>query len=309
MEQILILMATYNGSKYIGPMIDSILQQDYTRWRLIISDDCSSDDSSEIARQYSDRYPQKIYHFRSGIHFGSAQKHFMYLLQQFHNAPYIMFCDQDDVWHRDKITKTLRKMKEIEKPGIPAMVHTDLRVVDQDLREISPSFIRYSTMNGRRMSLNYLLIQNVVTGCAMMLNRTLAEKGVEHIPEDGILMHDWWLALLASATGTTGYLNEATIDYRQHKNNTVGAKNTTSPAYIIQKVFSGNIRDLIFKTVQQAKALSACYADEMPADCAEIVRKYAELDTYGFWKRRYCYARNRFYKCGIARIIAQMIWG
>lgn len=174
-KQILILLAAYKGGRFIRPMVDSILAQDVGGWKLILSDD--GEDTAPILQEYADRYPDRITHYRSGRRFGSAQKHFMHLLEQFGDqADYVMFCDQDDVWHPDKVRLTLRLMEQVETdPSLPVLVHTDLRVVDGQLREMDPSFQHYSGLDGHRLSLPQLLVQNVVTGCTVMINRSLVE--------------------------------------------------------------------------------------------------------------------------------------
>ena len=213
--KVCILLAAYNGAAYIRQQIDSILQQDYPNIQLVLSDDGSQDGTQEILAEYEAKYPDRVIWHQSGKRFGNAQTHFMHLLRTFHDAPYIMFSDQDDVWHPDKVSKTLEKMREIETVStVPALVHTDLRVVDQDLNVKAQSFCEYSNINGNRLKLNQLLVQNVVTGCTVMVNRALAELSCAEISEDAIIMHDWWIALLAAACGTIGFLNETTIDYR-----------------------------------------------------------------------------------------------
>ena len=126
-------------------------------WRLILSDD--GEDTAPILQEYADKYPDKITHYRSGRRFGSAQKHFMHLLEQFGGqADYIMFSDQDDVWHPDKVRLTLRLMEQAETdPALPVLVHTDLRVVDGQLHEMDPSFQHYSGLDGHRLALEQLL--------------------------------------------------------------------------------------------------------------------------------------------------------
>ena len=223
-KQILILLAAYKGGRFIRPMVDSILAQDVGGWRLILSDD--GEDTAPILQEYADKYPDKITHYRSGRRFGSAQKHFMHLLEQFGGqADYIMFSDQDDVWHPDKVRLTLRLMEQAETdPALPVLVHTDLRVVDGQLHEMDPSFQHYSGLDGHRLALEQLLVQNVVTGCTMMINRSLARLACRPVGEGDMLMHDWWLALIAAAMGRAVFLDRATIDYRQHGGNVVGAK-------------------------------------------------------------------------------------
>ena len=309
MKSVRILLATYNGSKFVGEMIDSILAQDYTDWQLILSDDGSKDETPDILKEYARKYPDLITYYRSGIRFGNAQNHFMHLLKVFGDAPYIMFCDQDDVWHPDKISKTMEKMKQIEVPDKPAMVHTDLRVVDGQLNLMAPSFIHFSKLDGNRLGLNQLLVQNVVTGCTMMINRPLAEIAVTRIPREGILMHDWWLALIAAALGTTGYLNEATIDYRQHGNNAVGAKNSRSLRYIFNKIITDGVGAAMHLTYQQAGIFYETFADLLAERDKTIVAAYASLENAGFFERRSVFIRHSFYKFGRLRVVAQMIWG
>lgn len=309
MNRITVLLATYNGSKYIGQMIDSVLAQDYDDFHLILSDDGSKDDTARILEEYACAYPNKITHYRSGMRFGNAQDHFMHLLMQFHDAPYIMFCDQDDYWHPDKISKTLKKMQEVEASGKPAMVHTDLRVVDGNLNEMDASFMHFSKLQGDRLALHQLLVQNVVTGCTMMINKKLAEMACTHLPQGNILMHDWWLALIASAVGNTGYLDEATIDYRQHGGNVVGAKNTRSAAYILKKIRNDGVRSAMAQTYAQAKVFEDCFGAMLDSKTRQTVQAYAAMSHKNGMARRIHYLKYGFLKCGIHRIVAQLIWG
>ena len=308
MSTVRILLATYNGEKYIEEMVESILSQDYTDWQLVLSDDMSKDGTPAVLDRYAQLYPHRITHYRSGLHFGNAQGHFLHLLSQFPDAPYIMFCDQDDVWHSDKISKTLGKMKEIEKAGRPALVHTDLRVVDASLQEMGPSFLAYSGIRGDRLQLKQLLVQNVVTGCTTMLNRELAELANAHKPEGKILMHDWWLALIAASMGAIGFLDEATIDYRQHGNNTVGAKDTKSLSYILKKIRNDGVRKAMEQTYHQAEVFLQCFGDQLDQEQYQVVKAYGDLARKGAMGRRVGFVKGGYYKCGVRRIAAQFIW-
>ena len=296
MSTVRILLATYNGEKYIGEMIESILAQDYQDWQLVLSDDQSRDGTVSILEDYAEKYPDRISHYRSGLHFGNAQDHFLHLLSQFPDAPYLMFCDQDDVWHQDKVSGTLKKMKEIEEQGVPAVVHTDLRVVDGQLQEMAPSFLDYSGLSGERMQLKHLLVQNVVTGCTMMINRALAELAIAHMPEGKILMHDWWLAMIGAAMGKTGFWNEATIDYRQHGNNTVGAKDTKSISYILKKIRNDGVRKAMEQTYGQAEVFLNAFGELMTPEQRKIVADYAALKDCGAVARKVGFLKGGYYK-------------
>lgn len=309
MDKVLILLATYNGEKYIDVMINSVLNQDYSDIQLVLSDDGSKDATPDILERYAMENPEKVVHYKSGKRFGNAQAHFMHLLEQYHDAPYIMFCDQDDFWHSDKVSKTIAKMKEIEVEGLPAMVHTDLCVVDANLDVKDPSFLHFSKLNGNRLQLNKLLVQNVVTGCTMMINNVLADLSVKNIPQSGMLMHDWWLALIAAACGKTGFVDEATIDYRQHGNNVVGAKNATSFTYILKRFLNNDSKEAIKNTFIQAKTLYDTFGHLFDEEAKKVIGDYAKLSNKNFLSRRINYLSKGYLKSGFARKIGQMIWG
>ncbi len=307
-KQVCILLAAYKGGSYIRPMVDSILAQDCEDWMLILSDD--GEDTAPILEEYAVRYPDRIRHHRSGRRFGNAQKHFMYLLRTFGDqAPYCMFCDQDDVWHPDKVRLTLEKMRETEKdPSLPAMVHTDLRVVDGSLQEIAPSFLAYSSMQGENLQLQQLLVQNVVTGCTMMLNRSLARLADREVPENAMQMHDWWLALLASACGRCGFLNRATMDYRQHGSNSVGAQDSRSLRFMLGRAGS-DIFTRMCNMGRQARAIAEVYPDVLTAEQRKLLTEFADCFEKGKLARLKTYQKYGLWKPGLPKKLGQILFG
>ena len=126
--QVAILMATYNGERFLPVQLDSILNQEFEDWVLLVSDDGSTDRTREILLQYQKRYPNKIQILEKEKPTGSAKKNFLFLTHQAKDYPYLMYCDQDDFWKPEKVRLTLEKMKEIENGSaeIPCLVHTDL---------------------------------------------------------------------------------------------------------------------------------------------------------------------------------------
>ena len=316
MSQATILLAAYKGNGYAGAMIDSILAQDCDNWELVLSDDGGF--TEDLLAGYAEKYPDRITLHRSGRRFGSAQKHFLYLMKLCRNAEYLMFCDQDDVWHPDKVRKTLAAMQAAEQAAReesrsenapPVLVHTDLRVVDGDLRTIDESFMHYSRLDGTRLKLNELLIQNVVTGCTLMINRPLTALALEGAEEEKMLMHDWWIALCAAAFGRSVFLPEATIDYRQHGGNVVGAKSPLNPAYLKSRLSGGAIRKSLDDTSAQAAAFLKVYGERLDAAQKETVEAFAKLPETGKLTRLRTYSRYGFWKKDPGRRIAQMIWG
>lgn len=303
-----VLLATYNGVSYIRQMVDSVLQQDYSDIQIVLSDDGSSDGTEKILEEYACAFPEKVLHYKSGLRFGCAQKHFMHLLSAFQDAPYVMFCDQDDVWHPDKIRKTLDKMRSVESDSsVPVMIHTDLRVVDSELREISPSFCKHSKLDGNRLALNQLLVQNVVTGCTMMINNALVKLACNCSCDTGMLMHDWWLALLASACGKTGFLEEATIDYRQHGNNSVGAKDVYSVKYLIGRLRSEKMRNSLCDAAFQSECFLSCYSTLLSVPQKQLLAAHARTRSLGLVKRDIIYFKYGLFKYGLIRKASQIL--
>lgn len=255
-------MATYNGEKYIEEQLQSIINQTYTDWRLIISDDCSSDRTVEILKCYQEKYSEKIIVHENSISSGSAKNNF-YNLLDYTTSEYVMFSDQDDVWKPDKISITYNKMLEMEKEcggDMPLLVHTDLCVVDKNLNVINNSLFAMQEMDYKRDKLNNLLVENIVTGCTVMVNRYLLDMVIKK-PKFS-LMHDIWLALIATVFGQIGFINKATVFYRQHDNNLVGAKNTESIMYIVKKMFSfEKIHNILLAQYKQADEFLDMYHD------------------------------------------------
>lgn len=225
-KNVVIVLSTYNGQKFLVEQIASLQSQSYPHWILLVRDDGSRDDTpnllSHLARSDSRIHIVDV----GGINLGVVAS-FSRLLECAleYDAEYFFLCDQDDVWIDSKLELFIAKFKSMESrlpSPTPILIHSDLTVVNDKLEEISPSFMRYQNIcNVAHNPERVLLSQNFVTGCASAFNRNLLKLAV---PMHGVVMHDWWLALLASVTGEIGYLDTPTIAYRQHGDNTVGAK-------------------------------------------------------------------------------------
>mgnify|MGYP005849079615 CR=1 FL=1 len=220
-----ILLATYNGEKYIGEQLDSLFNQTNQYWTLIVHDDGSTDKTVEIIKSYQIRYPSRIVLLEDGIKTGGAKNNFAHLMQ-FSTSEYIMFCDQDDVWLEDKIELTSERMQEVEcKSGnIPVLIHTDLTVVNNSLGILNKSFFKFQKIDPEiSKSFSLSKVQNSVTGCTLMLNK-IAKELVMPIPKNAV-MHDWWILLsILRANGVVEFINKPTVLYRQHLDNQVGAR-------------------------------------------------------------------------------------
>lgn len=225
-----VLLCTYNGAAYVRAQLQSILDQTVQDLHVVVSDDGSTDETLEIVEAMAAVHPGRITILRQDPPTGSAQRHFLKLLVEraYDMADYIMLSDQDDVWLPEKVEKTLARMQADEaacraagEANASILVHCDSRIVDRALREIAPSFVAYQKMTPSRCQLQQLLVQNNVVGGALMMNRTLAER-ITAIPAHCV-MHDQWIALIASAFGHIDFVPESLYLYRQHGDNVLGA--------------------------------------------------------------------------------------
>ncbi len=297
------MLAVFDGEKYLKEQLESILNQTVKNIKIIIRDDGSRDSSTQIIDDYCNKYPQIISKL-DGVPTGSAKQNFAELLKSC-DSDYIMFCDQDDVWLPEKIEKTLAAMKAAECGGeTPVLVHTDLKVVDQSLNVISPSFFTFQKLIQDDITLSKLLVQNYVTGCTVMINRALREKcGL--IPNECI-MHDWWLALVAVLFGKLICINEPTMLYRQHADNQVGAKASYGIAFIKRKLATlDTVRQNYNATYAQAKALLDSYGDLLNEDAKKIIDIYCQIPTMNKLKKIRTMQKYGFKKCTRLRVVGQ----
>lgn len=305
-DRVEILLATYNGELYLREQLESILNQDYENWIIRACDDASTDRSYEILEEYRERYPDKFIIEKNQQGFGSAKKNFMYLFGKSSQA-YVMCCDQDDVWLSNKISLTLKKMKDVEEKNTPVLIHTDLKVVDADLNIMSESLFAHSNFR-KKFGFHEVLIQNFVTGCTMMINRPLLDlinriKDYEHV-----LMHDWLAAILATGAGKVGFVDRPTMLYRQHRINSVGAKKYGA-ALFWSKIKDARMRKSLIDTTMQAEEIAKVYKGVLHAENDQLMEQYAVLWKKNKFQRVWFYLRHGVMKKGLARKACQLIVG
>lgn len=217
-----ILLATYNGEKYLKEQIDSILNQTYKNINLIISDDASKDGTREILKEYEEKDKRiKVFYQENNLGY---VKNFEFLLKQVQSNVF-MLSDQDDFWMPQKVEKTYEALKNNDAD----LAFGDLEVVDQNLNTIYPSFNDFMKLSRKikkyinSYKLNYLYC--CVTGCTVMLKKKWISKIIP-IPKDSKhLIHDHWIGIIVGVNnGKSVYIPEKYIKYRQHGDNQIGTE-------------------------------------------------------------------------------------
>lgn len=214
--EVCVLMAVYRPDlMYLEQQLKSIEEQDYENLRLFIREDCGGnfEQIAELARRCMHKVPYTI--CANAENFGS-NKTFERLTREA-RGNYFAYCDQDDIWETNKISRLVGEI------GEAPLCYSDLSVIDGEGRKLYDSFrqmrrrIRHLQGDGLTP---FFLRRNCVTGCTMLVDAAVAKAAV---PFPEAYVHDHWLALVASTKGPVRYLEEALVRYRVHGKNQIGA--------------------------------------------------------------------------------------
>lgn len=291
-----ILMAAYNGEKFLAQQIESIQKQTFKEWNLLIRDDGSSDKTCDIIRNFTAK-DSRIRFINENEHHNLGVIKSFFTLVNYEVADFYFFSDQDDVWLPEKLSVSLEAAQH-KASDVPLLVYTDLKVVNQELNILQDSMIRAQSHHANTTLLPELT-ENTVTGGTMMINHALAEKWFT--PND-ILMHDWFLALLAASLGEIIYLDLPTQLYRQHDNNVLGARTMDKRFKILRegpKSIFTRYWKLIHDSQKQASLIVDKYGDIMTANDLELIKCFIKIDKQPFmtrlrWLWKYGYSKNQF---------------
>lgn len=260
-----IVLASYNGAKYIEEQIDSILKciddcKTATINQFIITDDNSSDDTINIVNKLSHNIPYLylcknelakgvINNFQNGINKTSSE--------------FVFFSDQDDIWEEQKITKTIEILLESADKNIPLLVITNINFVDENLSLISSGHDFDQSAPSDDVMTVY---RSFGQGCTMAVNRKLLDF-MGQIPKEAV-MHDWWILLIAANFGKVRYITTPLLNYRQHSDNVCGGtKHNNITRYFnlrnqrhymtLLSIQSGKFVELYYDKFTKSKSLDA----------------------------------------------------
>ncbi len=212
-----VVLASYNGEKYIAAQIDSILSQNYSAFEMIVCDDASTDETVRIVEAYMQRYPQiSLYKNSEQLGFVSNFEKGIGLAK----SDYVALSDQDDIWENDKIRRQMQAMLAAEKrePDRPVMIHSDLSVIDAEEKVKHASYFRLKRYRLKKSKdLGHITGPSGVMGNTILFNRALKEK-ILPFPEC-LAFHDQWIALVNEVSGIRVTLDMPLVRYRIHQDN------------------------------------------------------------------------------------------
>jgi len=218
-----VVLPTYNGAFYLEAQLASIHAQTLRPTRVLLRDDGSSDGTLHLIAQLQERYGSWLQVLPADGNLGCTAN--VNRLLEATSAPYVALADQDDLWLPQKLEQALALLQQLEAlhgPETPLMVHSDLELVDAQAQPLGCRYLQRQRLNPQRTDLRDLALTNVVTGCTALCNRALLQMALP-IPAEA-LMHDWWLALVASALGQIALVEPPGVLYRQHGANVLGAQ-------------------------------------------------------------------------------------
>lgn len=232
--RVAILLATYNGERYLAEQLESLLAQTHKNWTLHVSDDGSSDTTLSILEQYRSHMHGRLY-IQQGPRQGFAANFLSMAVADRINADYFAFCDQDDLWHPEKLERAVTWLQQ-QAPEYPALYCSRTRLIG------STGFpLGLSPLLSKPPSFRNALVQSIAGGNTMVFNMAMKQL-VAQAGNPTVVSHDWWLYMLSSGCrGTIFYDENPAIDYRQHSANLIGSNRSLKSRFKrLRNVMSGN---------------------------------------------------------------------
>lgn len=252
---IAILMATYNSDKYLTDQIESIINQTNKEWTLYIRDDGSTDSTRDIIQKYAEIYENINVILDNKGNLG-CRDNFFSMLNTVHSE-YYMFSDADDVWLPQKIQVCIDEIKVAEDAhgrNTPILVHSDMVVVDSELKVMSKSMWSAAHFNPDAIkTFEYVGIHCFVGGATCLFNN--AAKECSYPLSSEVYLHDLWIALNVIRKGIIISIHKQLLLYRQHSNNTAGAA-SSSNLKLISKL--KNTKKVLLINIATARMLKKC---------------------------------------------------
>ena len=257
MTKVAVLLASFNGEQHIDEQLATVLNQTFDDFVLYISDDGSTDRTSDIIRrnmELDDRV-QLIPPPPGPIR--SAERNFLHLAKyiQHFGYEYILFCDQDDVWMPEKISVQMSELDILTRTHgefTPLLVHSDLVLIDSKGLEIANSYFRHARIYLKDDCWLSYLVSNRVTGCTICMNAALlrAFVQIDTLP----MLHDWWLGVYAARFGAVRTNFASLVKYRQHDRNVIGAGKRWSAVELADRLLSKRLLSSFTQLVYLSKA-------------------------------------------------------
>lgn len=297
-DSIDILMATYNGARYIEPQIYSILSQSFSNWRLLVHDDGSIDDTTIILRRFSQK-DDRIILIEDGVTGLGPGRNFLHLLQ-YSSADFICFADQDDFWFKNKLSQMLYRIKNVDCTQ-PQVVYTNGTVWRSDSNDLCGR-VNHVTFNTYKELLFY---NGGYQGASAIFNRKMLElisKDYEHVA-----MHDQILNLAGIMTRGIHYYKDNLFLYRQHTSNVTTHIQPSYLKRLYYGTFRKNLRVLERSYFDGIRAFHKAHKGDFIVEDAKVISLFISYPEKKPYKRFLSVLANGFSHRGSVLLLMMKI--
>lgn len=263
MPMVAVVLSTYNGAEHLREQVNSVLAQDYPKIELIARDDGSSDETVEILKSYERDGSLRLIR---GENKGVVGSFLDVIAQAPLDASYLALCDQDDVWHSDKVSRAVAMLSNRDN-ALPQMYCSEYMFCDAEMKPRGRSHL-----NQIGVEFSTMLYENMVSGNTVVINRRLADLVIA-AGRDGVYTHDWWLGLVATALGELTYDDFVSLEYRRTGSNAspTGTNAWNILRYRVRNVFKG---EQLKEVTVQLQRLYSLYSEDMPAQKRKLIERF-----------------------------------
>ena len=290
-----VLLATYNSARFLRPMLESLIAQSEPDFHLVISDDCSTDDTLAIVESMKGAFANPPEIRRRAVPSGSAMANFSQMLTE-SRGRYVLLADHDDIWLPGRIADAVARLEILEAESgaaTPILTHCDLSVIDAEGNSTGSTLWRLKAADPRYgQRLNTALVNATVAGCAAAMNRALIDRAGS-VPREAI-MHDWWLNLVAVTFGRVDIDPDPKVLYRIHGANASHPRRVSAVSMAARASIIGTVREKMARRIKQAWAFQLRFAGALPAREQAVLDDFVALGETGYLNRRLICANRGF---------------
>lgn len=282
-----VVMATYNGEKYLTEQLESILSQTLPPEEIIVCDDRSNDGTVYILERFAKEGSIRFY--INDITLGVINN-FKKASSLAKSANFIAFADQDDIWLPHKLQTLAEKILNHTDQNFPAMVFSDLSIINKVGEIINNSLWNKFTIDPDKQTFKTLLTRNIVPGCTMLINSHMRQE-LLNMP-DTVYMHDAWLTFVAYTFKNYAYVKQPLVYYRQHDSNVTYSVSTalSKPSFIskINEYISGTLlnKPLLNKELTLAEEFLSRFKHIMKEDDIQTFTEFLTLKSANFLRKK-----------------------
>lgn len=298
-QRVAILLCTFNGERYLSRQIDSIVMQDHRDWVIYASDDGSTDGTRALLSSYQSRLGEGRLVVIEGPQAGYAANFMSLLRAPAVSGDYYAFCDQDDCWDADKLSRALAWMR-LQPADVPALYCGRTRLMNNDEQTIG-----YSPLFGREPSFRNALTQSLAGGNTMLINASGHALMARTPPGVRVQSHDWWAYLLVTACGgRVHYDSKPSLGYRQHGENLIGSNAGMRDRLArLWHMLEGNYREWNDANLALLQPFDASLTPENRL----VLALFKGMRGTGFFKRLSSLVRGGFYRQTLAGNVGMVV--